>query len=107
MRVDANGSAWFYSSRGNGVYDMAFIFTNATKQLPMPEAIGVMLDYDGDHQIEWQDQYAGSGGQQFFPTYWSEANETFLAIDGVAYTDAWNAYLQRIRHGAVPGCPSR
>src|SRR5208337_7351 len=93
VRVDVNGSAWFWSSHDNGVYDVAFIFTSKTKQLPTPEAVGVMMDYDGDHQVEWQDRYIGSGGQQFFPTYWTNPNENFQTIEGIAYADAWNAYL--------------
>nr|MDO8112380.1 hypothetical protein [Candidatus Sigynarchaeota archaeon] len=96
VRSDPNGACWFWDSNSDGTYETIFIFTEQTKG--RHQAIGVAYDYNGNNRLDWEwwNFLPDSSADKFFPTYWTSNNYDFSYIRGIAYDDAWAAYLSQL-----------
>ncbi|NMC08083.1 MAG: hypothetical protein GYA24_22955, partial [Candidatus Lokiarchaeota archaeon] len=105
VRVARNGSLFWFDSNGDGTFEAAYVFTNQTRWKAVPEAVGILLDHDGDNRCDTRAVLAGVDqlADAYVPVSWLSSSAGYKYITEMAYEDAWQDYLESLEDPAMWG----
>nr|MDO8111944.1 hypothetical protein [Candidatus Sigynarchaeota archaeon] len=98
MWVDRHGTLYFVDD-GSGNYGMAYTFTHDSYAYELPVAIGIAMDYDGDHVISTDFSYYNTESNafrdSFFPTSWM-TEDPAVDFTEMIHDESWRLYLKQL-----------